>query len=135
MLLNEFLQTRGNLSVNSGSSVEITPKASQQKVNEDGNTFAQELKRQIEQQNGVEFSKHAIKRLEERHIDIASNDQLERLNKGVELAAEKGSTESLILVDQTAYVVSVANNKVITTLSQQDLKGNIFTNIDSTVIM
>ena len=60
---------------------------------------------------------------------------LERLNRGIEIAAEKGSTDSLILVDTTAFLVSVKNNKVVTTMSQEDMKGNIFTNIDSTVII
>ena len=58
-----------------------------------------------------------------------------RLNDGIEIAAEKGSNETLVLVDKTAFVVSVKNRTVITTMSQEDLKGNIFTNIDSTVIM
>jgi flagellar operon protein len=61
--------------------------------------------------------------------------KLERLNKGVELAASKGSNDALVLVDSTAFVVSVKNNKVITTMSGADLAGSIFTNIDSTIIM
>lgn len=136
MLLSDFLQTRNNLNVSTGSGVGAPSQTTQQQtVNEAGNSFADELRSQLEKQSAVGFSKHAIKRLEDRNIDVMSNDQLERLNKGVELAAEKGSSDTLILVDQTAYVVSVANNKVITTLNQDDLKGNIFTNIDSTVIM
>lgn len=135
MLLSDFLQTR-NLNVGTSSSVDVTQgQQNTPKVNAAGNTFADELKQQIEQQGGVQFSSHAIKRLESRNISINANDQLERLNKGVEIAAEKGSQDSLILVDQTAYVVSIRNNKVITTLTQDDLKGNIFTNIDSTVII
>ena len=66
---------------------------------------------------------------------MLENDKIERLNRGVELAAEKGSEESLILVDSTAFVVSVKNNRVITTVEADDLKGNVFTNIDSTVII
>ena len=136
MLLSDFLQTR-NLNVGAGSPIDSQQTAQQTtpKVNEAGNTFAQELRQQIESQGGVQFSNHAIKRLESRSIEINANDQLERLNRGVEIAAEKGSHDSLILVDKTAYVVSIVNNKVITTLTQDDLKGNIFTNIDSTVII
>ena len=88
-----------------------------------------------EKQGGVEFSKHAMQRLSERSIDITSGDTLERLNKGVEIAADKGSNETLVLVDMNAFVVSVKNNKVITTIPQNEMKGNIFTNIDSTVIV
>ena len=89
----------------------------------------------LESNSQVQFSNHAIKRLESREIDVTENDTLERLNRGVELAAQKGCGQSLILVDSTAYIVSVENNKVITTVSQNDLKENVFTNIDSTVIV
>ena len=82
----------------------------------------------------MEFSKHAMQRISERSIDLTEGD-LERLNKGVEIAADKGSSETLVLVDTNAFVVSVKNNKVITTISKEELQGNIFTNIDSTVIM
>ena len=136
MLLGEFLQTRNqsilSQPLENGSQVRTdnTPK-----VNSSGNSFAEELRTMLESSSQVQFSNHAIKRLESREIDVTENDTLERLNKGVELAAQKGCGQSLILVDSTAYIVSVANNKVITTVSQNDLKENVFTNIDSTVIV
>jgi flagellar operon protein len=87
-------------------------------------------------ETNVQFSKHAVERLYERNIDLYGNDTLERLNRAVGLASEKGSNDALVMIDQTAFVVSVANNKVITTLSADDLiEGSIFTNIDSTVFM
>ena len=136
MLLGEFLQTRNQSIVSqpieNGSQVrnDNTPK-----VNTSGNSFADELRTMLESSSQVQFSNHAIKRLESREIDVTENDTLERLNRGVELAAQKGCGQSLILVDSTAYIVSVENNKVITTVSQSDLKENVFTNIDSTVIV
>jgi flagellar operon protein len=87
-------------------------------------------------ETNVQFSKHAVERLYERNIDLYGNDTLERLNKAVGLASEKGSNDALVMIDNVAFVVSVANNKVITTLSPDDLtEGSIFTNIDSTVFM
>ena len=71
----------------------------------------------------------------ERSIDLSRDDTLDRLNRGVELAAGKGSSETLVLVGRNAFVVSVKNNKVITTLSDNELQGSVFTNIDSTVIV
>lgn len=136
MLLGEFLQTRNqsivSQPVENGSQVrnDSTPR-----VNSSGNSFADELRSMLESSSQVQFSNHAIKRLESREIDVTENDRLERLNRGVELAAQKGCGQSLILVDSTAYIVSVENNKVITTVSQDDLKENVFTNIDSTVIV
>ncbi len=102
-------------------------------VNEDGLTFAEVLSNQLSQAN-VEFSKHAVNRVVERNIDVSDNT-IERLNEGVKLAEEKGLNNTLILVDQTAFVVNVENNKVITTVNQENLKGNVFTNIDGTVII
>ncbi|MDR0821902.1 MAG: hypothetical protein LBN40_05520 [Oscillospiraceae bacterium] len=104
-------------------------------TNENGNTFGDELAAKLSEGRGVAFSGHALKRIDSRGIDIDSGEKLERLNKGVELAAEKGSSDALVLVDNTAFIVSVRNNKVITTLDSNDLKGNVFTNIDSAVII
>lgn len=133
MLINELklrnLQiTTGNVNTAKAGNAETSVK--------EGGTFAKALQSELDARNSaVGFSKHAMKRIESRNIEILDGDKLERLNKGIEIAAEKGSNETLVLVDSTAFVVSVKNNTVITTMSQDDLKGNIFTNIDSTVIM
>ena len=134
MLISEYLALRNQISVTTGNTTGINP-AQNLPAQADEDSFAAALKQKIEQKQGVEFSKHAIQRLEERSIDLSEGDTLERLNKGVEIAADKGSNETLVLVDKTAFVVSVKNNKVITTMSNEDLMGNIFTNIDSTVII
>lgn len=134
MLISEYLALRSQISVTTGSAV--SPQAQQTApAQEQEGSFAEALRARIEEKHGVEFSKHAIQRLEERSIDLSEGDTLERLNKGVEIAADKGSSETLVLVDRTAFVVSVKNNRVITTMSNEDLTGNIFTNIDSTVII
>lgn len=131
MLISEYLAQRNAaaISVTTGGASQVK---GSEKIAE--NSFAHALGEEIRRRQ-VDFSAHAIRRLESRQIDVAENEKIERLNRGVELAAERGSEESLILVDSTAFVVSVKNNKVITTLSTDDLKGNIFTNIDSAVIM
>ena len=135
MLISEYLALRNQISVTTGNAVGV-PVAGSQEANANGASFARALQQKIEEkQGGVEFSKHAVQRLSERSIDITSGDTLERLNKGVEIAADKGSTETLVLVDRNAFVVSVKNNKVITTIPQEEMIGNIFTNIDSTVIV
>ncbi len=132
MLINEYLRSRGVSQVTTGNAVQL-PQVTEDVKN---SPFAEKLKEKLsETPGGVEFSKHAIERLEDRNIDLSESDMLERLNKAVEVAQEKGSRDTLVLVDETAFVVSVKNNKVITTLSEEDMQGNIFTNIDSTVIM
>lgn len=135
MLISEYLALRNQISVTTGNQVGNAIAPAAESVPQ-GESFAEALKAKLdERQNSVEFSKHAIQRLEERSIDVTAGNTLERLNKGVEIAADKGSNETLVLVDSTAFVVSVKNNKVITTMSNEDLMGNIFTNIDSTVII
>lgn len=131
MLISEYLALRNQISVTTGNGV--SPSESVQKSDE--GSFAQALQQKIAEKQGVEFSKHAMQRISERNIDITENGTLDRLNKGVEIAADKGSQDALILVGDNAFVVSVRNNKVITTIAQEELKGNIFTNIDSTVII
>ncbi|MFA5658059.1 MAG: TIGR02530 family flagellar biosynthesis protein [Oscillospiraceae bacterium] len=133
MLINELrLQ---NLKISTGSTPAQTQTAAQKTTAPQESPFAKQLKEQLQKNEGVEFSKHALERLSERSIDINTDNTLERLNKAVALAQEKGVSETLVLVDQTAFVVNVKSNRVITTMQQQDMTGNIFTNIDSTVII
>lgn len=101
---------------------------------EDTQDFSQILKDKINSISNVNFSKHAVNRVLERNIDI-SEDNLSRLNEGVKLAEEKGLNEPLILIDSAAYIVNIRNNTVITTVGNDDMKGNVFTNIDGTVII
>ena len=60
---------------------------------------------------------------------------VERLKSAVNEVAEKGGRESLIMMNNSAFVVSVQNRTVITALDQASLKNNVFTNIDSAVIV
>lgn len=99
-----------------------------------GSSFQELLEKNIQQNEGVEFSKHAASRVAQRNIELTNNN-LARLNQGVKIAQEKGLDAALILIDRTAFIVSAQNNKVITTVSENDLTGNVFTNIDGTVII
>ena len=135
MLISEYLALRGQLGVTNITTGNVANTNIPDNLTENGESFAATLQQKIGEKQGVEFSKHAMQRLSERSIDITEGDTLDRLNKGGEIAADKGSSETLVLVGQNAFVVSVKNNKVITTIPQEELKGNIFTNIDSTVIV
>lgn len=131
MLINQYMQGR-NTVITTGIPQHISTKIPA-KSPEQQQSFAAELRNQLEQSTSVEFSNHAINRLGERGIDLSGT--MERFNRGVEIAREKGSNDSLILIDKNAFIVSIKNNKVVTTMSNDDLTGNIFTNIDSTVII
>lgn len=82
----------------------------------------------------VRFSRHAQERLQARNIRLSSED-VSKINKAVGQAREKGARDSLILMDDLALVVSVKNNTVVTAVDGNSLKENVFTNIDSAVIL
>ncbi len=81
----------------------------------------------------IRFSGHALQRIERRDIDFDAT-RMARLQDAVAKAAEKGSRDSLVLIDELALVVSVRNRTVITALDANHRKENVFTNIDSVVI-
>ena len=81
----------------------------------------------------VEFSKHTVQRLERRNLTV-DNAVMQRLNDGVDRAAGKGARDAVVLVDETAFVVSVTNRTVVTAVGKDQMKDHVFTNIDSAVI-
>jgi flagellar operon protein len=81
----------------------------------------------------LRFSRHALQRVERRGVALDAST-LGRLNEGVGRAASKGSRASVVLVDDTAFVVSVTNKTVLTAVPQEHMKEQVFTNIDSAVI-
>lgn len=96
----------------------------------EGPSFADVLRRQG---GGVQFSKHALQRIERRGIDL-SGPTLERLDAAVARAAGKGARESVVFVDGTAFVVSVRNRTVVTAVDSEHMREHVFTNVDSAVI-
>jgi flagellar operon protein len=103
------------------------------------------LREKINSQSGLNFSKHAIKRVTERElgigieneneIDIGNNEQIDKLSEGFKIAEQKGLSNALILTDTSAFIVNVKNNTVITAIGKSEMQGNAFTNIDGAVIM
>ncbi len=83
--------------------------------------------------DALRFSAHAQTRLQSRHIDLQPA-HIQRLQSAIGRAAGKGSKDSLVLMDDMAFVVSVTNRTVVTVVDKDSLKQNVFTNIDSAVI-
>lgn len=82
----------------------------------------------------LKFSKHADERLATRNINLTS-EQMDRLNVGMKKASEKGINESLMIMDNLAFIVNVKNNTVITAMDSSNTNERIFTNIDGAVIV
>ena len=84
--------------------------------------------------NEIKFSSHAQQRIKSRNINFGAQE-LGRLQNAVNKARDKGARESLILMDDMALVVSIKNSTVITALDGKSIKENVFTNIDSAVVL
>ncbi|MBL8047940.1 MAG: hypothetical protein JNJ45_04595 [Chthonomonas sp.] len=119
--LSDMLATRG---VTPATSAPTTPVDRAQQGAEFQSLLADRLK----------VSGHAQTRLASRNIELGQGEW-ERVMKGVDQAAAKGARESLVMVDDVALVVSVKNRTVITAVDKAGLKDNVFTNIDSAVIV
>lgn len=92
------------------------------------------LKNEIQNNQEVKFSKHAMDRLKERNIKL-SDAEINKLNNAVNKAAKKGIKETLIIMDNKAFITSVKNKTVITAATEKQLKENVFTNIDGAVFV
>ena len=95
--------------------------------------FAQILDQKLPEE-GVKFSQHAQDRLRARNITFSAAD-LATLEGAVASVAQKGGKESLVMMGDSALVVSVKNRTVVTALDKAQMRGHVFTNIDSTVII
>ncbi len=89
----------------------------------------QELKPQ-----GLKFSQHSVERMHSRGIRF-SPEEMQAIENGVQKALAKGSKNSLVLTDKNALIVSTKNNTVVTVMDRAAMKENVFTNIDSTVMV
>lgn len=98
--------------------------------------FGAILKKELESKTSgqLKFSKHATERLAQRDISVDSS-LYNKLDEVVSTAQQKGIKEMVILNEKNAFVVSVPNKTVITTMNGNEMKNNIFTNIDGAVII
>lgn len=90
-----------------------------------GDVFRQELDR-------LKFSAHAQSRIASRDINLSDGD-LARLDNALSLANSKGAGETLVMLDEKAFIINVPNKTVITVVDRQNMESNIITDIDSAV--
>ncbi len=107
-------------------------------VKRSGVSFQEVLLQKTLQESGktqeLRFSKHAAGRLNDRGIELSDN-QMERLCDGVRRAGQKGIKDSLVIVDELAFIVNVPNSTVVTAMDSTETQDNVFTNINGAVIM
>ena len=97
-----------------------------------GRSFQEILNEQLNQR--ISFSKHANQRTEERNIQISATD-LSRLEDACDRAQQKGIKDALIVMDDSAFIVNAQNKHVITVVDKNEMKSNVFTNIDGAVFI
>ena len=120
MIYNKMLHTP----IYTGTPGEPPKSRPREKTND--NAFKELLEQRLKEESQVSFSKHAMERVVERGVDVSS-EKLDRLNEGVRMAEEKGL--------RTLPYWQVKNNKVVTVVNEDSLKGTVFTNIDGTVMI
>ncbi len=97
-------------------------------------SFEQALRENIRRTEGLTFSKHALRRMDERRISVTPQ-LMEQLDGATEKARGKGVKEALLLGGGAAFIVNIPNRTVVTTMSGRELKQNVFTNIDGAVLL
>lgn len=107
---------------------------SQRAASSSATSFASVLESELDRGGAIRFSAHAQNRLQTRQINL-SQEELAQVDQAVNQAAAKGSRESLLLMDRVALVVNVPNRTVITALTTGEAQSNVFTNIDSAIVM
>ena len=86
------------------------------------------------QNKEIKFSKHAKDRMDKRNLSLDKDDML-KLEEALGKAEKKGIKETLIIMNNQAFIANVANKTIITAVSNDGLKESIFTNIDGAVII
>ena len=106
-------------------------------ITSDGKRFGEILKEKLDslaKETGIKFSAHAQSRISSRNIDLSSQD-LKKMADAIDRAEKKGAKETLILLEENAFIVNVKNKTVITAVDKESLDENVFTKIDSAVIV
>ncbi|MDB5084655.1 MAG: hypothetical protein JWN30_1541 [Bacilli bacterium] len=110
----------------------VYPNAHRPTAQTNAASFEQHLQKSI--QPNVTFSAHAADRIKQRNISLSGTD-MEKITEAMDLVAAKGGRNALIMYKNTAFVVNVPNRTVVTAVDEQSLTSNVFTQIDSAMIL
>jgi flagellar operon protein len=127
---NEYIIKRAQI----GSVQSSSTNSSTQSTGSASSASFGDVLQKVQSDQNVKFSKHALDRLNARQIDLTDSD-ITRINNAVEQADKKGVREALILMDDKVFIASVKNKTIITAATDDQLKENVFTNIDGAVII
>ncbi|RMD04292.1 flagellar biosynthesis protein [Clostridium autoethanogenum] len=97
-------------------------------------SFKDTLTSEISKDTSFTISNHAVERLKSRNINLNEND-MKNINSAINKAENKGCSESALLYKNSIFITSIKNRTVITALDKNSNNDNVFTNIDSLVIV
>ena len=83
---------------------------------------------------GIQLSTHAMRRLQERNISI-DKEEYTKLQTAMDRLKLKGGQDSLVITGKAAYIVDVPKNTIVTAIDKDSIGENVFTKIDSTILM
>ena len=96
--------------------------------------FADILNEKLEKSESLQFSKHSKERIQQRGINV-TDSLIEQLNTAADSARLKGAKDVVMIGREAAFIVNIPNNVVVTAMNGNEMKNNIFTNIDSAVLL
>lgn len=110
------------------------PTKAKEKKEELFSDFKGLLQKNLENSEEVKVSSHALKRLKERKLNM-DNKEFAKIKKAITQLKAKGGKDSLVITNKAAYIVDVKNNTVVTAIDKESINNNIFTKIDSTIVI
>lgn len=113
--------------------IEQSPRKSQTTNKTTATSFKDVLNRTVEDKS-IKISNHAQQRLQQRNVVLNAQD-MSKLESAIKSAELKGAKESVLFYKDTAFVTSIKNKTIITAVDSNSAEENIFTNIDSAVIV
>ncbi|GAB4411410.1 MAG: TIGR02530 family flagellar biosynthesis protein [Bacteriovoracaceae bacterium] len=105
-----------------------------EKIYEEKAAPLSEFQSQHLSQDNISLSAHAAKRLKERNIEIDSAEFF-KLKGAIEKLKTKGGQDSLVITPKAAYIIDVSKNTIVTAVDKESMNENVFTKIDSTMIL
>jgi flagellar operon protein len=110
------------------------PTKAKEKKEELFSDFKGLLQKNLENSDEVKVSSHALKRLKERKLNMDSKE-FAKIKDAITQLKAKGGKDSLVITNKAAYIVDVKNNTVVTAIDKKSINNNIFTKIDSTIVI
>nr|WP_300129277.1 TIGR02530 family flagellar biosynthesis protein [uncultured Butyricicoccus sp.] len=96
--------------------------------------FQSILQERLEQSESVRLSRHAQQRVEQRGIEMTPS-LINDISSSVDRASAKGVKDIVVISPRQAFIVNVPSRLIVTAMTTEEMKENVFTNIDGAVIL